>query len=158
VVTWDRDPEAVRECAEHEEAPMSQHTFVLSRRVGRVPSQVERALPALADVPHAGLCFSGPFERWALIGPWGSGPAERRAGARLRTGRSTEAVEVELGPWDRGAVELRLRPEANRPERWSRRRQQRYFVAAHEAVDALARAIERATPAPPTGVPLRRSA
>jgi hypothetical protein len=158
MVTWVRDRDAVRECAEHEEAPMSQHTFVLSRRVGRVPSQVERALAALADVPHAGLCFSGPFERWALIGPWGSGPAERRARARLRTRRGTEAVEVEVGVWDRSAVELRLRPEANRPERWSHRRQLRYFAAAHEAVDALARAIERATPVPPARVPLRRSA
>jgi hypothetical protein len=137
---------------------MSQHTFVLSRRVGRAPDQVERALPALAEVPHAGLRFLGPFERWALIGPWGSGPAERRARARLRTGRSTEAVEVELGVWDRDAVELRLRPEARRPERWSHRRQLRYFAAAHEAVDTLARAIEHATPAPPARVPLRRSA
>jgi hypothetical protein len=138
---------------------MMQHTFVLSRRVGRDPRQVERALPELTFACHGGLTFTGPFERWALIGPWGSGPAERRAHAQLRTGgRRTEAVEVELGPWDRTAVEVRLRPLAARPERWSHRRQARYFEAAHAAVDALSRAIEQATPAPSAALPATRTA
>jgi hypothetical protein len=136
-----------------------QHTFVLSRRVGRAPAPVDRALPALTLACHRGLTFTGPFEHWELIGPWGSGPAERRAHAQLRTGRRTvEPVEVELGPWDRSAVEVRLRPLARRPERWGRRRQERYFDGAHAAVDALTRAIEQTTPSPTTAMPVRRSA
>jgi hypothetical protein len=120
---------------------------------------VERALPELTLACHAGLTFTGSFERWALTGPWGSGPPERRARAQLRTGRRLpEPVEVEVGPWDRTAVEVRLRPLARRPERWSGRRQQRYFERAHEAVDALTRAIEQAVPAPPAARPVTRSA
>jgi hypothetical protein len=136
-----------------------QHTFVLSRRVGREPRQVERALPELTSAGSTGLAFIGPFERWALTGPWGSGPAERRAHARLRTGRRrAEAVEVELGIWSRHAVELRMRPIARRPEQWSGRRQTRYFDRAHEAIDELARALEAATPAPPVRLPVTRTA
>lgn len=138
---------------------MTQHTFVLSRRVGRTPHLVERALPELARGRHGELTFVGPFQRWALVGPWGSGPTERRAHAELRTGRhSHERVEVELGPWDRQAVELRIRPVARRPERWSGRRQARYFDGAHASVDALARAIGHAVPVPPAAVPATRSA
>jgi hypothetical protein len=157
VVTWNRDREGVQhppQHAEHEEAPMTQHTFVLSRRVGRTPQLVDRALAGLAARHHDGLTFAGPFEHWVLIGPWGSSPAERRAHAALDTGRRVpEPVEVEIGPWDRRAVEVRLRPLAKRPERWSARRQARYFRAAHEAVDAFTQAIEAAVPAPAAPAP-----
>ncbi len=137
---------------------MMQHTFVLSRRVGREQQSAELALPALAEQAHSGLVFTGPFERRSLTGPWGNGPAERQAHATLRTGRTTvERVEVEVGPWSRHAVELRLRPLVRRPERWSGRRQARYFQRAHEAIDALARAVELSTP-PPVAVPATRSA
>lgn len=138
---------------------MAQHTFVLSRRVGRPQPAAESALPIVVAYHHGGLRFVGQFERRALVGPWGSGPPERQAHAELRTGRhSVERVEVELGPWARHAVELRLRPVARRPERWSGRRQTRYFDRAHEAIDELARALEAATPAPPTRLPVTRSA
>lgn len=138
---------------------MSLHTFVLSRRVGRAPGPAERALPGLTDAEHAALTFVGSFERRTIVGPWGSGPAEREAPAELLTGRrSSERIVVELGPWARDAVELRLRPVSRRPERWRGRRQVRYFDRAHEAIDELARALERATPAPTAAQPVTRSA
>ena len=138
---------------------MTQHTFVLSRRVGRAPGLAERAIPGLTEAAYAGLTFVGPFERRSIVGPWGSGPAEREARATLATGRRTpEPVSVELGPWARNAVELRVRPASPRPQRWSGRRQLRYFDHAHEAIDELARALEIATPAPSTVESVRRSA
>jgi hypothetical protein len=164
VVTWVRDREGVHHHhphAEHEEAPMTQHTFVLSRRVGRTPQLVERALATLTEQSHDGLSFVGPFEHWVLIGPWGTGPSERRAPAELDIGRrAPEPVEIEIGPWDRRAVEVRLRPLAKRPERWSARRQARYFDEAHDAVDSFVRAIEDAVPAPmpATALPATRTA
>jgi hypothetical protein len=138
---------------------LSQHTFVLSRRVARAPGLAERALPDLTHAEYAGLAFDGPFERRTIVGPWGSGPAEREAPARLVTGRrSPEPVSVELGPWARNAVELRLRPATHRPDRWTGRRQLRYFDHAHAAIDELARALESATPAPLAVQPVTRSA
>jgi hypothetical protein len=137
---------------------MTQHTFVLSRRVGREPGLAERALTDLTDGDYAGLTLRGPFERRIAIGPWVSGPSEREALGALHTGRrSPEPVEVELGPWARDAVELRVRPKG-RPERWTSRRQARFFEHAHQAIDELARALERATPELPASEPVRRSA
>jgi len=138
---------------------MSHHTFVLSRRVGRTLPAAEAALPIVVAYHHGELRFVGQFQRRSLIGPWGSGPPERHAPAELRTGRHTvDRVEVELGPWARHAVELRMRPVAHRPERWSGRRQTRYFDRAHAAIDELARALEAVTPAPPAHLPVTRSA
>jgi hypothetical protein len=138
---------------------MSQHTFVLSRRVGRAPVPAERTLIDLPRDDYAGLRLVGPFERRTIVGPWGTGPPERQAPAELRTGRRTvERVEVEMGPWARNAVELRVRPLARRPERWTGRRQLRYFDRAHEAIDALARTLEEQTPATPARRPATRTA
>jgi hypothetical protein len=138
---------------------MSQHTFVLSRRVGRAPGLAERVLPGLTEAAYAGLTFVGPFERRTIVGPWGSGPAEREARAHLSTGRlAPELVSVEVGPWARDAVELRVRPVTLRPDRWSGRRQLRFFDRAHTAIDELARALEAATPAVTGEEPLTRSA
>jgi hypothetical protein len=137
---------------------MSQHSFVLSRRVRRDPEQAERALPGLAPGDYAGLRLLSSFERRSITGPWGSGAPDRQAAAELTIApRRSERVEVELAAWARDAVEIRVRPVSRRPERWSGRRQTRYFERAHEAVDALARALERDTPAP-TAIPVRRSA
>jgi hypothetical protein len=138
---------------------MTQHTFVLSRRVGREPGLAERALATLTDGDFAGLTLAGPFERRTIVGLWGSGPVEREAPGRLRTGRrSPEPVEVELAPWARHAVEIRVRPAGRRPQRWTPRRQHQYFEHAHQAIDELARALERATPELPAHEPVRRSA
>jgi hypothetical protein len=143
---------------------MTQHTFVLSRRVGREPGLAERALAGLTDGDYAGLTLVGPFERRTIVGLWGSGPVEREAPADLRTGRrSPERVEVELAPWARHAVELRVRPAGRRPERWTSRRQSRFFEHAHRAIDELARALEHATPEVTTpevrtSEPVRRTA
>jgi hypothetical protein len=65
---------------------------------------------------------------------------------------------VELGPWALDAIELRLRPLARRPDRWTGRRQLRFFDHAHAAIDELARAIEAATPAAAAARPVTRSA
>ena len=138
---------------------MSQHTFVLSRRVGRPLSLAERALTGMPADGYAGLTFIGPFERRAITGPWGSGPPEREAPAELRTGRrSVERVVVELGPWAHDASELRVRPATRRLVRWGDRRQMRYFDRAHEAIDALARALEHEIPAAPASRPVTRTA
>lgn len=128
---------------------MSQHSFVLSRRVRRAPEAAERTLLGLAPGDYAGLALLSPFERRAITGPWGTGPPDRQAAAVLVTGpRRSERVEVELGAWARDAAEIRVRPMSRRPERWSGRRQLRYFDRAHEAIDSLARTLERQTPAP----------
>ncbi len=137
---------------------MSQHTFVLTRRVGRAPTLAERTLPDLLPGDYCGLRFTGPFERRTIVGPWGSGPAERQAPAELRTGRRCEKVAVELGVWARDAVELRVRPTVRRPERWSSRRQMRYFNHAHDAIDELARALAHGTPTAPVSLPVTRTA
>ncbi len=138
---------------------MAQHTFVLSRRVRRAPEQAERALGSLAPGEYAGLRLLGPFERRSITGPWGSGPPDRQAPAELVTGpRRSERVEVELAAWARDAVEIRVRPVSRRPQRWSGRRQIRYFDRAHTAVDALARALEHETPASPMSRPATRTA
>jgi hypothetical protein len=138
---------------------MSQHTFVLARRVRRPMSLAERALLALPSEGCSGLTFVGPFERRTITGPWGSGPPEREAPAVLRTGRrSVERVVVELGPWARDAAELRVRPATRRPEWWQWRRQMRYFDRAHEAIDALARELEHQVPATPARRPVTRTA
>ena len=55
---------------------------------------------------------------------------------------------IVLTAWARDAAEIRVRPLSRRPERWSGRRQLRYFDRAHEAIDALARILEHQTPAP----------
>ncbi|HEY3723534.1 MAG TPA: hypothetical protein VGN59_09280 [Acidimicrobiia bacterium] len=138
---------------------MSHHSFVLSRRVGRAPSLTERSLPGLSGYDFAGLTLVGPFERRTIVGPWGSGPIEREAPADLRTGRRTpERVAVEVAPWAQHAVELRVRPAGRRPDRWTGRRQLRYFDHAHAAIDELARALAEATPDVPVSHPVRRSA
>lgn len=128
---------------------MSQHSFVLSRRVRRAPEAAERTLLVLAPGDYAGLTLLSPFARRAITGPWGTGPPDRQAAAELVTGaRRSERVEVELGAWARDAAEIRIRPVSRRPERWNGRRQLRYFDRAHEAIDALAQTLEQATPAP----------
>ena len=128
---------------------MAQHSFVLSRRVRRPLEAVERTLLGLAPGDYAGLTLLSPFERRAITGPWGTGPPDRQAAAELMTGpRRSERVEVELGAWARDAAEIRVRPVSRRPQRWSGRRQLRYFERAHEAIDALARTLEHETPAP----------
>jgi hypothetical protein len=138
---------------------LAQHTYVLSRRVGRDPGLAEQAVAGLLDGEYAGLTFAGPFERRSIVGPWGSGPPEREAPGELATGaRSAEHVVVELGAWARDAVELRVRPATRRPERWRGGRRRRYFEHGHDAIDALARALERETHELPTALPVTRSA
>jgi hypothetical protein len=138
---------------------MSQHTFVLSRRVGRPLILAERALTGMPGGDDSGLTFVGPFERRTTVGPWGSGPPEREAPADLRTGRrSVERVVVELGPWARDASELRIRPAVRRPHKWGGRRQMRYFDRAHDAIDTLARALEHEIPATAARRPATRTA
>ena len=126
---------------------MSQHSFVLSRRVRRAPDLAERTLLGLTPGDYDGLTLLSPFERRSITGPWGTGPPDRQAEAALTVGpRRIERVEVELGAWARDAAEIRVRPASRRPERWSGRRQLRYFDRGHEAIDALARTLEQGTP------------
>ncbi len=118
-------------------------TLVLSRRIARPPAPVVAALPVLTDATVGDLRDVGPFERRA----WpATRPAERTATARLSVGRTIEVVELEIGPWSSTATELRLRPAARHPERWSGRRVRRWFEHAHAAADAVVRCVENAVP------------
>jgi hypothetical protein len=131
-------------------------TFVLSRRLGRPPDRVASALPVLVEEPSAGLTFVTPFVR-RVSGAFH--PGERTATAFLRAGRRCERIELEVGPWSEAATEIRLRPDARRPERWSGRRAQRYFRHAHDTADDLVTRLELLVPATARAVdPERRSA
>lgn len=118
-------------------------TFVLSRRIARPPAPVAAALPMLTRAEIDGLHAVAPFEHRA----WGAArPAERTATALLQVGRAVEAIELEVGPWSTTATELRLRPVARHPERWSGRRARRYFARAHDTADAVVAWMEAAVP------------
>lgn len=121
-------------------------TLVLSRRIRRPPERVAVVLAALVDGRVEPLRDLTPFERRAC---GAARPAERTATALLRTGRTVERVELEIGPWSATATELRLRPAARHPERWSGRRVERYFAEAHRAADAVVARLETLAPAPP---------
>ena len=70
-------------------------------------------------------------------------PAIWTANATLCDRRGEIApVEIELTVGD-GEGELVLRPAARKPQRWGTRKLKRYFAAAHPALDALKRQLER---------------
>jgi hypothetical protein len=132
-------------------------TLVLSRRLRRPPERAGAALAALTRTPLASLVLERPFER-RVSGAFH--PAERTTAALLPVGRRTvERVELEVGPWSGDATEIRLRPAARRPERWTARRMERYFRHAHVAADEVLTCLERLVPEPrPHVEPVRRSA
>jgi hypothetical protein len=132
-------------------------TLVLSRRVRRPPELVGAALADLPTTPLEHVALVGPFERRV------SGalhPAERIAPARLcPAARVHEPIEIEVGPWSVAATEIRFRPMARRPQRWSARRLTRYFRDAHAAADELVAVLERTVSEPVrTDVRVSRSA
>ena len=116
---------------------LSRQTFVLQRRIPAAYPQVERVLNSgtpltaeLIDLPSAEpfeVVTTWPFHSWRSRGLLRDGDEGRVA-----------PVEIELGAWSADATELLLRPVAPHPERWSGRRQRRYFRVAHAAADALA--------------------
>jgi hypothetical protein len=120
-------------------------TFVLSRRIPLAPDHLGAALASLPDDALAQLCFVTPFER-KVSGAFH--PVERVARARLAVGRrGRERVEIEVGPWSARATEIRLRPVARHPQRWSARRARRYFGSAHAATDEVVAALAATAPA-----------
>jgi hypothetical protein len=112
---------------------------VVARRVNLAPAVLQPLLDA-AEVD--GLVLDAPF---AVHDTW---PAPSwRATGRLSGPRTRIVIDVE--PWTDTACQLRLRPVSRRVERWTGRRQRRFFDAAHAAVDDLLHGWLGAAPRPP---------
>jgi hypothetical protein len=105
--------------------------------VGRVINAP--VLVVMSRTPRA----RGPIEIegiWARdeTGPCGRPELARvRVPARLRAGRRTWSVELELAPWSEHATELLLRPVERRAYQWGLRRRSYWYAAAHPAIDEL---------------------
>ena len=129
-------------------------TFVLERRINEPLPVVNRAVstggPFAAASPivlgsDGTLTFETPLRRTV-----GSYDLAWRADARLvtRRGRLVARVALTVDGWSADATRLQLRPATVRPERWSRRRLERYFRIAHLAADQAARELHRQSRAP----------
>jgi hypothetical protein len=118
-------------------------TFVLQRRINVAPVHVLRVAldrrlwgrgAVLAHDHDGALQLDAPLRLVdaGRLSVW-------RAPGRLLTirGRTVGLVEIEIGLWSPHDTELLVRPRARHPERWSRRRQRRYFVCAHRRADQL---------------------
>lgn len=60
-----------------------------------------------------------------------------RATALTPRGSRVAHVDIEVSMWSSDATCVVVRPVARHPERWSRRRVQRYFALAHATADAI---------------------
>ena len=129
-------------------------SFVLERRINQPLALVNRAVstggPFRTSSPisfrAAGtLVFDTPLRRTL-----GSHDPAWRADARLvaRHGRPVARVAITVDTWSADATRLQLRPASLRPDRWSRRRLQRYFRLAHLAADHVARELDEQSRAP----------
>jgi hypothetical protein len=79
-----------------------------------------------------------PYWKRDDVGPLGRCHlASARTRGTLQVGWRAIAVEVELTPWANRVTEVVLRPASRRAYRWSARRRQRWYPAAHTAIDAL---------------------
>jgi hypothetical protein len=128
---------------------LSRSTFVLQRRVNYDLMTVERALglalmhdraaAVAAECPQ--VTFEEPF---AVVTAWPGHSWQARARLIDAYGRSVANIEVEFGIWSQHATELSLRPTSLHPDRWTPRRQTRYFDAAHRVCDELLQYTKRA--------------
>ena len=108
---------------------------------------VARTMPVPFTAAIAAACDDdvmaavGPLDAlWQRdrTGPFGrSDLAAARTRGTLSVGRRRVPVDIELAPWSNGATEIVLRPGGRAPHRWSGRRRQRWYEAAHTAADAL---------------------
>jgi len=119
----------------------SRQTFVLQRRINCAFPRVERVLNS-ADPFGVELLELPAAEPFEVVTTWPHHSWRTSGRLRAREGRRVARVELEFGPWSDDATELLLRPASRRPERWSGRRQRRYFGAAHAAADDLAAQLE----------------
>lgn len=129
-------------------------SFVLERRINQPLPLVNRAVSTGGPFAEASpvslgwdgaLSFDTPLRRTL-----GSYDLAWRADARLltRRGRLVARVVLTVDGWSGDATRLQLRPVAVRPERWSRRRLERYFRIAHLAADHAARELDEQTRTP----------
>jgi hypothetical protein len=129
-------------------------SFVLERRINQPLPVVNRAVSTGGPFEAASqislgsdgtLSFDTPLRRTL-----GSYDLAWRADARLltRRGRLVARVALIVDGWSADATRLQLRPASVRPERWSRRRLERYFRLAHLAADRAARELHEQSRAP----------
>ena len=113
---------------------------VVTRRVNRRTSSLPRALDGL-PLRVGSLCFDRPFvcrgDDAALV--WRT--TGLLYGRGLRVAQYTVVV-VEIDAWSQHASELRLRPMTRRLPTWGKRRQRRYFRAAHDTADEFVRLLD----------------
>jgi hypothetical protein len=127
-------------------------TFVLERRVSVSLRAVEAVLvDDVTCVPGRPIALT---DGWLLFDdrfrvasrPLVPGSRSWRTSARLLNGRtrSVASVELEVGVWSTRAAVLQVSPMARHPERWSRRRADRYYRLGHAGADQLLARLGRA--------------
>jgi hypothetical protein len=121
------------------------------RTVSVPPGLVERWLADGTLWPRGTVLPLDGLGALVIEGPWlqalCSGlPGWRAAGRLLGRGRFGRApgrafgrVDVEILPWSRATIGLRLARRSPLPVYWSARRVRRYWAAAHAAADRLTR-------------------
>jgi hypothetical protein len=118
-------------------------TFVTSRRINCPVDALTAALDSPGTLRRGTTLELGRGDVLVVDGPfretWCWPRSEWRTTACLYQGRNRPVARLQLtvAAWSHDASELSLRPVAKHPERWGRRRTQRYFTLAHEAADKV---------------------
>jgi hypothetical protein len=119
-------------------------TFVTSRRINCPVDALTTALDSPGTVRRGTTFELGRGDVVVLDGPfretWCWPRSEWRTTGCLYQGRNRPVARLQLtvAAWSHDASELSLRPVSMHPERWGRRRTQRYFALAHDAADQVA--------------------
>ena len=121
---------------------------LVTRRADRTAASIDCLLATEATAPVAArlLRASGgalrievPFSPSdALVPTWRA--TGRLYGSGPRLARFAR-VEIELSDYDASTYELQVRARCRHVWRWGRRRQRRYFDAAHRAADSIVAAL-----------------
>jgi hypothetical protein len=121
---------------------------VVSRRVSLPPRRVQELLFDVTVFPAGATFDIDGLEAWRLDSAffpdeWSgeSACAKARLLRRERHLERTCRIELEIGAWTTQLCELRVRPAAHHIERWTGRRQRRYFALAHLCADDIVRRI-----------------
>lgn len=127
--------------------PLDGITFELQRRINQPEDHVRKALSDPAYLVAGMTTALGQDGLLVLEAPFrpASFPYENalHAPAVLTSsrGRRVALVRLEITPWSHDATALSLLPLTSRPDRWSSRHIEQYFVLAHAGADAVMRII-----------------